>query len=1007
MSTEASTDMADDGELQLALAEHRAGRLAAAAAHYQRILAVRPYHAVANHNLGLLHGQQGEHDAALPYFQAAWSINPDEGQFWLSYANGLLSAGQPQQALELIEMAVQRGLDTPQAQGILEQARAAAGATAAGPAEADMQQLAQLYQSGQYAALEQHTRALLAGQPESALLWGVLGTALQLQHKDELAALQKCVALAPDDAEGHSNLGNAWQTRGQFEQAIASYASALRLQPEFAEAHGNLGSALCALGRLPEAAASFQRALAIQPDYGLVWRKLGETLSALGQPAEAAAAYQAALQLEPDNADLLCKLALSLQALERWEEAGTLLARALTLAPNDVPALRAAGDSAINLEQTDLAAAYYRRILELEPDSAEAHMLLGIALMGLRQHADALPLLQQACTLAPQSAPALNWLGQAQHRLKQYDEAIATFQRATELAPEDGELHNMLGLAYHSAKRNQEAEACHRQALALEPENALFHGNLGVALQSQSRYQEAESCQRAAVACDPDYALAHLNLGNCLHHLERPHEAVDSFRRALALQPDLSNAPLNLASTLSNLGRLEEAVQVCRDTLQVNPDYCSVHNSMLFCLSHLGDIEPAQLYAEHRRFAEKFEAPLRSGWTAHGNARDPERVLRIGFVSGDFYQHAVANFILPVLECLVHSPRVSLYGYYNHTVRDSATLRLQACLPHWRDVAPLSDEELAGLIREDGIDILIDLSGHTGRNRLLTFARKPAPLQASWIGYPGTTGLDAMDYFLTDRYLLPAEFASQYAEAFAYMPASAPFLPSGDAPPVNALPARQNGFITFGSFNRSNKINAQTIALWSSLMRAVPSSHLLLAAMTPGASYDELIASFAAQGIARERLSFQPRTNMRGYLSLHHQVDIALDTFPYTGGTTTLHGVWMGVPMLTLAGATMPARVSAAVLERLGLSAFVAHTADDYVEKGRYITSQLDLLASLRARMRQLLAQSALGQPGIIAVGLEGAARAMWHRWCAGLAPETFEVELTTAGDDAAPPSDL
>jgi predicted O-linked N-acetylglucosamine transferase (SPINDLY family) len=339
---------------------------------------------------------------------------------------------------------------------------------------------------------------------------------------------------------------------------------------------------------------------------------------------------------------------------------------------------------------------------------------------------------------------------------------------------------------------------------------------------------------------------------------------------------------------------------------------------------------------------------------------------------------------------------LSLHAYYNHTVEDVATKRLRGYFSQWHAIAHLSDAALAQKIADDGIDILIDLSGHTGSNRLLCFARKPAPVQASWIGYPGTTGLRAMDYYLADRYFLPpGVFDSQFTEKLVYLPASVPFLPDETAPPVNALPALSNGFVTFGSFNRISKLSRSAIALWSRLLRALPDARMLLGGMPPEGGYDSLIGWFVQEGIARERLRFYSRCSTADYLALHHQVDMCLDTFPYTGGTTTNHALWMGVPTLTLAGRTVPGRQGAALLGQVGLEAFVATDAADFQDKGLHWAGDLAALADVRAGLRARIEQSPIRHPDVIAAGLERAFRIMWQHWCARQAPESMDVSTS------------
>jgi predicted O-linked N-acetylglucosamine transferase (SPINDLY family) len=293
----------------------------------------------------------------------------------------------------------------------------------------------------------------------------------------------------------------------------------------------------------------------------------------------------------------------------------------------------------------------------------------------------------------------------------------------------------------------------------------------------------------------------------------------------------------------------------------------------------------------------------------------------------------------------------------------------------------MPDADLAKKIARVKIDILIDLSGHTGLNRLPCLARKPAPVQASWIGYPGTTGLSAIDYFFADRFYLPhAEFDPQFSEEIVYLPAYAPFLPFQQTPDINALPALTNGFLTFGSFNRPIKINARIVGIWSRLLHALPDSRMILGAMQPDFSY--LAECFEQHGIARERLEFHPRTDVQSYLELHHQVDLCLDTFPYTGITTALNALWMGVPTLTIAGSTPPGRLTTMALYQLELESFVAKDAENFVAKGKAWANNLQDLTDIRCDLRNRINHSILMHPEDIATGLETVLREIWQRWC-------------------------
>jgi len=473
----------------------------------------------------------------------------------------------------------------------------------------------------------------------------------------------------------------------------------------------------------------------------------------------------------------------------------------------------------------------------------------------------------------------------------------------------------------------------------------------------------------------------------------RLEETEASLRRALEIRTDYAEAHTGLGHVLEEMTRLTEAEASYRRALEVQPDFALAHSSLLFCLSHDEAMDAPALLAEHRRFGERFEGPLRAGWPRHGNGRDPARCLQVGFVSGDLRDHAVASFVEPILAQLANRPGLSLHAYYNHATDGRVTPRLRAQVAHWHRVAGLTDAALATKIMADGIDILVDLSGHTGENRLLTFARKPAPVQASWIGYPGTTGLEAMDYYLADRHFLPpGEFDGQFTEKLVYLPGVVAFLPDDRAPPVNALPALARGYVTFGSFNRPSKLSRSVIGLWSQLLRALPGSRMLLGGMPREGEYAALLGWFAAEGIVRERLEFHGRCDVPTYLGLHQRVDLCLDTFPYTGGTTTNHALWMGVPTLTLAGGTAAGRQGAVLLAHVGLDDFVAGDAAGFVATGVRWARDPAALAVVRAGLRERYARSPMGRPEVIAAGLERALRRMWQRWCAGLPAATIDV---------------
>lgn len=1064
MTACAPTEQPLDDVLQQAIAAHQAGDFEQAEELYLAILQTQPYHAVANHNMGLLAGQVGQFAAGLPYLHKALSVNPDEGQFWLSYADGLLKAGESIQALDIVETAIGRGLDNEQSQALRQRI---AHTIATTPTLDERQQVVALYQDGKLAELEQASRILTGKYPTSDFSWSVLGTALQAQGKDAFSALLKTAQLAPNDAEAHGNLGMVWQERGNLTQALTSYRRALELNPGFVEAYANMATALRTQGELQQAEQACRQALALRPDYVKAHINLGDTLAALHRYQEAVHSYQQALTLRPNDAEIYLNLGNAQQALELWDSAIVSYRAALHLAPhltvahaNLAAAMQASGDY-------DNAAATYRQAIvggADQPANAPLYHGLGRMLQSQNQPTEAIEAYQQALQADPDFIPALTSLGLLQCQQKNYREAIACgeraaalqpqdavlrghlgiihgeaghkeqavrcFQQATELAPDDAHAHHQLGDCYHTLRKFDLAVAAYERALACSPDDPSVLNNMGSALLPLKRYEEAKAafehaldidpgnaatvCNlgaayqdlrqlgkareyfKAALAIDPKLARAHFSLGNGYMLESDPAQAVGHYERTLELNPEYRDAYVNLSATLNNMGRLAEAIDVCRAGLKVCEQWDNLFSNYLFLLSHSATESAATLIAEHVRFGEIFERLAADHRAPHANTRDPGRRLNIGLVSADLRNHPVPHFLLPVLENISPTAGLSLYAYANAPETDYVTDRLRELIPHWRQVDGLNDAELVQQIRDDGIDILIDLSGHTGKNRLAVFAAKPAPIQASWIGYPATTGLTTVDYYLSDAYFTPhGEMDSQFTESLMLLPVFVPFLPTEYGSAIRPAPALTNGYLTFGSFNRLNKINRQVVALWSKLLRAIPDARMLLAAMPNSAPQPVLAGWFAEEGIAPERLIFEARTGIGQYMDMHHRVDICLDTFPYGGGTTTFHALWMGVPTLTIAGPTSPSRAGTFILRHVDLGEFVAVDEADYISKAQAMAANPMLLGAYRFSTRHRLERSPVGNTRLIAEGFENGMRAAWERWCAGLPAATFDVPVT------------
>jgi protein O-GlcNAc transferase len=785
---------------------------------------------------------------------------------------------------------------------------------------------------------------------------------------------------------------------GDLAGAERLYEEILAVEPNFAEARHELGVLAMRSGRIAVGLRNFQLALSSDPQQGRYWLSCVAALLEAGQVESASELLAQGREcgLEGAAADVLTAR-LNLVPIRQeppgakrrnWKNPGKVKA-----AESSAPTSRELGLIRQLVEGgSDIQAEAEAEKLTIRyPQSSLAWELLSVVLERQGKTDASIQAIQSAVSLSPAGAEVRFNLANLLRLNDRLAEAETCYREALAIKPDYGDAHLNLGITLKAEGRAEQAELCYRRALQIDPDNVPAHSNLAIVLWHLGQLDEAESHYRRAIEIEPNRAELHSNLASLLIRRGRLAESEASCRAALLLKPGLSEAWNNLGDTLQTAGRNREAIDAYRRAIQIKSSYPEAHSNLLFCLSHDESLAPERLLAAHVEFGRHFEAPVRALWPLHGNSRDPDRRLNVGFVSGDLREHAVAFFLEPLLPHLAGHSGLSLHAYSNSFIEDAVTLRLRGSFARWRRIADIPEPALAAQIQADAIDILIDLSGHTNGNRLLTFARKPAPVQASWIGYPGTTGLEAMDYYLGDRFFLPfAGFASQFTEKIVHLPAVSPFLPAQEAPPVNPLPALTNGYLTLASFNRPGKLSRAVIGLWSRLLVAVPDARMLIGALPLDGDHSTLLKWFADEGVGAERLRLLPRSSMPEYLARHHQVDFCLDAFPYGGCTTTSHALWMGVPTLSAEGATPAGREGTTFLNHLGLEDFIAADANDFVRKGLALASQPDRLARLRAGLRERLECSALGHPEAIAEGLACALRKMWRRWCAGLPPEAF-----------------
>jgi len=624
-----------------------------------------------------------------------------------------------------------------------------------------------------------------------------------------------------------------------------------------------------------------------------------------------------------------------------------------------------------------------RLAVERYPESGIAWRVLGVSLQA--QGKDGLPALQKAVELMPDDADAYSNLGRAQLQAGRIDDAAASYRRALAIRPDFAEAHYGLGIALKTLGQLVDAVTSFYRALEIKPDYADAYYNLGEALQGLERLDDAVASYRRALEIKPDFADAHNNLGNALQALGQHVDAAASYQRALEIEPDFAEAQSNFGNALRNLGQLDDAVACFHRALEIKPDFAGVFSNLLFTLNYHPDKTSEEIFAVSRDYEARFGAPGRTAWRPHGNVREPGRRLKVGYVSPDFRRHPVAFFLEPIL-ANHDREQVEIYCYAEVKREDDFTRNLRRTAAHWHSSVGLSDDAMAQLIREHQIDILVDLAGHSAGNRLLVFAMKPAPIQMTYLGYPGTTGLAAMDYRITDQYADPAGSDAHYSEALLRLPHSLWCYRAPDnMPDVSPLPALQNGHVTFGSFNNFNKIRPQCIDLWATLLRRLPESRLLMLTVPEGEMRRQLAEQFSALGISIERIEFHGKLELNAFLKMFQKVDIALDPFPVNGGTTTCESLWMGVPVVVLVGNRFVSRASYSLLSAVGRQEYASETSKGYIKIALNLAGDLPRLAATRAGLRARMAASPLTDGAGFTRNLEALYRQTWVKWCASV----------------------
>ena len=597
------------------------------------------------------------------------------------------------------------------------------------------------------------------------------------------------------------------------------------------------------------------------------------------------------------------------------------------------------------------AEALLRQALARDANHVPASHLLGALLLQQGRDDDAARLLCRAVARAPTHAGLLGNLGEAQRRLGQYAAALESLDRAVALQPVLAEAHYTRALVLHSLRRLEEAVTSYRRAAALRP----------------------------------TLVEAHKMLAEALWELERLDDSLAAWTRVSELDSSRADAHDGIGSALLQLGRIGEAIASYRRALSCDPTQPVVHSHLVYALGLDPDQDPLAIAAEAARWSERHASVASLERGPHGNDPDPGRRLRVAFLSPDFRNHSHALFFIPLFEHLDRA-RVELFAYSVVRRPDAYTRRIESLVDRFRDASELDDVALDRTIREDGVDVLVDVTMHLAGHRLKALARKPAPVQVAWLAYPGTTGLGAIDVRLTDVHLDPpdASIEGWYSERSVRLPETFwCYDPLNRDLPVGPLPAVTTGSITFGCLNNVNKTNPVVFALWARVVRAVEGSRMILLAW-PGSSRARVLEAFARDGVEPDRIEFVAHRPRSEYFRVYDCIDVGLDTVPHNGGTTSLDSFWMGVPVVTLVGQTVVGRAGLSFASNLGLPELVAETPDAFVDAALALARDPSRLAALRAELRDRLLRLPLMDAPRFARNFEAALRTEWRRWCDG-----------------------
>ena len=939
---------------------HTEGALLDAKCIYEDILEKEPLHFDARHLLGLLSHQSGAFMEAERIFLAGIALKPEFHQIYSSYAQTLFDLERFDEAITCYDRAIQIAPKEPDAyfeRGVIFQKM---GRSAQALADFDKG---------------------LARRTDYATAYNNRGAALVALNRrvEALESYAKAIVLEPENALAYSNQASALKESGRPNEAIGRYDLAILLDPHKPDYLYNKANALNWMKRTDEAIESLNKAIELNPDHADAIFSRGNAFQYSRLYEEAIEDYSAAISLRPEYAKVYSSLGEALRSMNRLEEALKSYERAVCINPQFSEAWFNKGNVFKTLGQKEHALHSYKAAITANPDYIEGYYNQGIMLREMGRTAEALESYDKAIIKDPAYAAAFLNKGLILMESCLFNEALKHYDKAINIKPDYAEAYNNRGLVYMNLGDLQKAFESYSRAIGVTRDSPEILLNLGVSFMEMERHAEALTVYERAIMLNPQYAHAYNNQALALKEKKQFDEALRACDIAIILNPKHPETYNNKGVILKELGRFHDALPAFKIALEITPDYLHAHSNLLFTLNYIDDIPTETRVNEARIYGATATRKRAHAYKQWPKTQHPGR-LRIGLVSGDLRNHPVGYFLESFLST-IDASAFELVAYATHRQEDALTSRIKPGFKLWRSLHGLTDAAAAKLIHDDGMNILIDLSGHTAKNRLPVFAFKPAPVQASWLGYFATTGVEQIDYLIGDPYVTPMEERAHFSEKIKRLPETyLCFTPPNHDIPVAGLPALDNGYVTFGSFNNFSKINDAVMALWARVLRSTPNSRLFMKAAQLGDP--EVVESarkqFQSYGVNPDRLSFEGQTDRTDYFTAYNKVDIALDPFPYPGGTTSVEGLWMGVPVIARKGHRFIAHNGETIAHNSGQSHWIAEDDDDYVHKAIEFSSDLPALALTRAGLRDQLLASPFCDARRFARHFEQAMLEMW-----------------------------